>query len=120
MSRPNWTHTITPSVGDGRVVNPGGSWELAIKGAWEDLSFCRDYRLKVEGEMVFSGDDYLWLIGQECYTQLDYEIKCDGDVIWNGYFSYPQDFDIDEDTCQVVGMPFPNALALVTTSGKTP
>lgn len=108
MLKPNWTHTITPTVGDARVVTPSGDWELAIKGAWEDFPFCRDYRLKVEGEMIFSGDDYSWIIAQECYDRLNYEIKCNGIVFWNGFISFPFDFEINEDLCTAIGEPRPN------------
>ena len=95
MSKPDWTHFI------GAVeVFPKGNWKLAVKPAWEDFPFCRDYRLKLEGDLIFCGDDYDFIRSLTCFDKQEYTLKCNGSTVYEGHTSYPLDFDMDEDRCE--------------------
>ena len=106
MSAINYTYYVTIGAVETQVY-PSGDWSLKIAKAEEDFSFCKDYRIKFDGEFIFSGDDYLTLIDTDCCGKIDLKILCNGVDYWFGYFSYPYDFEVDEDRCQISGTPKP-------------
>ena len=61
MSTINYTYYVTIGALETQVY-PSGDWSLKIAKAEEEFSFCKDYRIKFDGEFIFSGDDYLTLI----------------------------------------------------------
>ena len=106
MSAVNYTYFVTIGAVETQVY-PGGDWSLKIAKAEEDFSFCKDYRIKFEGEFVFAGDDYALLMDADCCDKIDLRIKCNDVDYWFGYFSYPYDFEVDEDICTITGTPEP-------------
>jgi len=97
---PTYTYFI-----NGIQVNPQGEWSLASKKASEDFPFCKDYRIKLKGELIFAGVDYTLLKAYECCEELKFDIYCNDVLYWVGYFSYPLNFEFDEDLCQAKGTP---------------
>lgn len=97
---PNYTYFI-----NGNSVNPAGEWSLGVKKASEDFPFCKDYRIKLEGELIFSGVDYDLLKSFDCCEELKFDIYCNEVLYWTGYFNYPLNFEFDEDLCQAKGTP---------------
>ena len=106
MSAINYTYYVTIGALETQVY-PSGDWSLKIAKAEEDFSFCKDYRIKFDGEFIFSGDDYLTLIDTDCCGKIDLKILCNGVDYWFGYFAYPYDFEVNEDRCQISGTPKP-------------
>ncbi len=106
MSAINYTYFITIG-GTETPVHPSGDWSLKIAKAEEDFPFCKDYRIKFDGEFIFSGDDYDLIKTADCCDKIDLRIQCDGTNYWYGYFAYPYDLKFDEDRCEVSGTPKP-------------
>ena len=106
MSAINYTYYVTIWAVETQVY-PSGDWSLKIAKAEEDFPFCKDYRIKFDGDFIFSGDDYDLLQGAGCCNKIDLKIKCNGVDYWFGYFAYPYDFEVDEDRCQISGTPKP-------------
>ena len=88
-------------------VNPSGDWVLEIKPADEDFPFCKDYRVKFDGDIIFSGADYDSIIDADCCGKLQLRITCNNKDHWVGYFAWPYDLEIDEDLCTITGTPKP-------------
>lgn len=97
---PTYTHTF-----DDVAVNPRGDWSIVVKKASEDFPYCKDYRLKLEGELIFAGDDYDLINGYDCCDQIEHKIYCDGVLYFVCYWGYPLQFEFDEDLCQTKGTP---------------
>ena len=107
MSVPNYTYYLTINDVETQVY-PSGDWSLKIAKAEEDFPFCKDYRIKFDGDFEFSGDDYdLIRNTEDCCDKIDLKIQCDGVDYWFGYFAYPYDLDVDEDRCITTGTPKP-------------
>jgi len=106
MSVPNYTYFVTIGAVETQVY-PHGDWSLKMTEAKEDFPFCKDYRIKFEGDFIFSGDDYDLLRDAGCCDKIDLKIKCDGENYWFGYFAYPYDLEVDEDRCTLTGTPKP-------------
>lgn len=104
---PNYRHYLTIGSDAEVEVFPSGDWTLGVKPANEDFPWCNDYRIKAEGDFVFSGEDYDRIINGDCCNKLEIRITCDGHNYWIGYFSWPYDLEINEDTCQISGTPKP-------------
>lgn len=107
MPGPDYTYYLTIGSGAEFGVNPGGEWSLEIKKAEDDFPWCKDYRIKMGGSLIFSGDDYEALMSSDCCEKVQIRIKCDGHDYWYGYFSFPYDCEIDEDTCFIEVTPKP-------------
>jgi len=71
-----------------------------VANASEDFDYCRDFRFKLEGDLILRGEDYDWLLEQTCYDEFELVISCQGTTFWTGQCSYPLDFEIDEDNCE--------------------
>lgn len=106
MSVPSYTYYVTIGAVETQVY-PSGDWSLKMTKAEEDFPFCKDYRIKFEGDFIFSGDDYDLIRAADCCDKIDLRIKCDGLDYWFGYFAYPYDLKVDEDRCQISGTPKP-------------
>ena len=107
MSAINYTYYVTIGALETQVY-PSGDWSLKIAKAEEDFPYCKDYRIKFDGEFIFSGDDYnTLLLTEDCCDKIDLKIQCNGVDYWFGYFAYPYDFEVDEDRCQISGTPKP-------------
>ena len=107
MSAINYTYYVTIGALETQVY-PSGDWSLKVTKAEEDFPFCKDYRIKFDGDFIFSGDDYNLLRDTAgCCDKIDLRIQCNGLDYWFGYFSYPYDFEVDEDRCQISGTPKP-------------
>ena len=107
MSIPNYTYFLTIGAVETQVY-PSGDWSLKVTKAEEDFPFCKDYRIKFDGDFVFSVDDYdLIQTTDDCCDKIDLKIQCDGLDYWFGYFAYPYDFAFDKDRCQASGTPKP-------------
>lgn len=104
MSTPEYTYFITVGLVTTQVY-PYGDWSLDIHKAEEDFPFCKDYRIKCTGDVIFAGDDYDFILSQDCCEEMLFEIYCDGVLYWVGYFSYPNGFTFDEDRCEATGTP---------------
>ena len=100
MSVPTYTYFI-----EGTEVHPGGEWSIKPRRADEDFSYCKDYRNVFEGELVFRGDDYDLIRDVFCCEIMTFLIKCDGVDYWEGVFTFPTSFEIDEDLCTLTGTP---------------
>ena len=100
MSAINYTYYVT--IGEDETqVYPSGDWSLKIAKAEEDFPFCKDYRIKIDGDFIFVGDDYYLLRAMGCCNKIDLKIQCNGVDYWFGYFAYPYDFEVDEDRCEI-------------------
>lgn len=97
---PEYTHFF-----DDVQVYPKGDWSIVVKKASEDFAYCKDYRLKLEGELTFAGDDYDLINGYDCCDQIEHKIYCDGVLYFVCYWGYPLQFEFDEDLCQTNGVP---------------
>ena len=106
MSAINYTYFATIGAVETQV-HPSGDWSLKVTKAEEDFPYCKDYRIKFEGDFIFSGDDYLLLIDAGCCDKIDLKIQCNGVDYWFGYFPFPYQFDVDEDRCEISGTPKP-------------
>jgi len=106
MSTPNYTYYVTIGAAETQVY-PYGDWSLKVTKAEEDFPFCKDYRIKFEGDFIFGGDDYDLLLAADCCDKIDLRIQCNGENYWFGYFAYPYDFEIDEDKCTITSTPKP-------------
>ena len=83
MSVPNYAYYATIGAVETQVY-PSGDWSLKIAKAEEDFPFCKDYRIKFDGEFIFSGDDYALIKGADCCDKIDLKIKCDELIIGSG------------------------------------
>ena len=106
MSAINYTYFVTIGALETQVY-PSGDWSLKVTKAEEDFPYCKDYRIKFDGDFIFAGDDYTLLMTPDCCDKIDLKIKCNGVDYWFGYFAYPYDFKVDEDRCQISGTPKP-------------
>ncbi len=99
----NYTYEL-----NGVSVHPTGKWEIEYLRNSGQIFF----RRKLNGDLIFKGDDYFYLTSivgdlvsaSEC-TELDFVIYCDGDVFWTGKFKYPYSFVFDTDSCEATGTP---------------
>ena len=107
MSATNYTYFLTIGAVETQVY-PYGDWSLKVTKAEEDFPFCKDYRIKFEGDFIFVGDDYdLIQTTNDCCDKIDLKIQCNGLDYWFGYFAYPFDLTFDEDRCIASGTPKP-------------
>ena len=106
MSAINYTYYVTIGALETQVY-PSGDWSLKVTKAEEDFPYCKDYRIKFDGDFIFAGDDYTLLKTPDCCDKIDLKIKCNGVDYWFGYFAYPYDYKVDEDRCQISGTPKP-------------
>jgi len=104
MSATNYTYFIEVGLVTTQVY-PYGDWSLDVHKAEEDFPYCKDYRVKCTGDFIFAGNDYVFLLTQDCCDELLFKIYCDDVMYWVGYFSYPNGFTFDEDRCIATGTP---------------
>ena len=81
-------------------VFPRGGWELSNERNEGQIFFRRIF----SGELTFFADDYDLIKGLNC-TIVDFDIRCNDAIFWQGQFQYPYKFEFDDDSCTVVGTP---------------
>lgn len=104
MSAPAYTYFI-----EGVEVHPGGTWTISHLREEGQIFHRRIF----SGELTFGNapynrqgtDDYEYITSFSGCQQLGFEIKCEGDTFWEGYFGYPLDWTFDKDACLAKSIP---------------
>jgi len=86
---------------NGADVSPKGDWEINHERNVGQIFF----RRVLTGDLTFIGDDYRTIMGMSDCDVLDFIIYCGVSIHWEGQFKFPYDFDINEDSCSMVGTP---------------
>lgn len=82
-------------------VNALGDWEIGYERNAGQIFF----RRILTGDLTFRGDDYQTIMAMSDCDVLEFKIYCGASEHWEGQFKFPYDFDIDEDSCAMVGTP---------------
>lgn len=87
---------------DGQAVTPSGEWKISYQKNAGQIFF----RRILEGELVFRGADYTYIMGQTECTDMEFIIYCKGEEFWTGSIKFPYGFTkIDIDQCWLSGTP---------------
>jgi len=86
---------------NGADVSPRGDWEINYERNVGQIFF----RRVLTGDLTFIGDDYQTIMGMSDCDVLEFIIYCGVSIHWEGQFKFPYDFDINEDSCSMLGTP---------------
>lgn len=92
----NYTYTL-----GGVSVSPIVNWDIDFKRNKGQIF----YRRIINGDFIFQGDDYEYLITLDVCSEPEFIIYCEGEEFWTGKFIYPYGFEFDEDKCIATSTP---------------
>lgn len=97
---PKFTYFLSYDTSE-KQAHPSGDWSIKISRADEDLAYCKDVRLKFDGDLTFAGDDYTFIQNADCCDKIELLVKCNGLDYFRGWWSHPLMEKVNQDECTI-------------------